>query len=559
MKQIHKLLALVIIALLTVSACDTDELAERNIDPYASNEIDPRYVLSYAQLHTCESRYVNWRNGLIINGTLIQIFGAGGYAWGDKYEAGIPDHMAAYFDYVYQNGMKDAGEAMRLTHPETGDKPQFVNTHQAARIVYAFGAHRMTDLYGNVPYFQANRGIEGADYFFPVFDDQEQIYTREGIGEGELRGGLLWELDDAASKITETADDISAADMIYNGDLAKWRKFAYSLMLRLAMRVYEKDPATATTYVNRAIAGGLMESNDDDCWIPMAVGDDIWLNQNGWSRAMDPYDGSGGFYLSETFIDWMMGNNDPRLMIFSGGIGTYDDCRDNAPGCNKTPADQLGRPNGHDGDTMKEWCQLDPRCGGDGVTPVVDEFTFSRPNYDLLDKDEPYLWMTYSEVELLLAECAVRGIGNVSGSAASHYDAGVRAAMQRWVLHDPSFVVDDATVDAYLAAHPLAGTESEQLDMIGHQYWAATFLNFFETYSNWRRSGYPTLIPAPHEYPGGGTDWYPYTGNVSNGQIFRRVKYPSSEAAINPNFSSTATTPDDWMTQMWWDVGNGKQ
>ena len=180
MKQIYKILAVVFMALFITSACDTDKLVERNINPNASEDIDPRYVLSYAQLHTCESRYVNWRNGLIINATLIQSMAAGGYAWGDKYEAGIPDHMAAYFDYVYEHGMKDAAEAMRMTHPETGWYPQFVNTHNVARMVYAFAAHRMTDLYGNVPYFGANRGIEGSDFFFPIYDDQQQIYTREG-------------------------------------------------------------------------------------------------------------------------------------------------------------------------------------------------------------------------------------------------------------------------------------------------------------------------------------------------------------------------------------------
>ena len=61
------------------------------------------------------------------------------------------------------------------------------------------------------------------------------------------------------------------ADFIFNGDIAKWKKFGYSLMLRLAMRVSNVDATMADTYVTKAVAGGTMASNDDNVWVKMAL------------------------------------------------------------------------------------------------------------------------------------------------------------------------------------------------------------------------------------------------------------------------------------------------
>ena len=129
---------------------------------------------------------------------------------------------------------------------------EYINTRNAARIIKVFSFHRLTDFYGNIPYFEANRGLEGINegkqgILFPAYDKQSVIYP-----------DLLKELEEATAAISDANPDegFAAADMIYEGDLAKWKKWGYSLMLRLAMRVSNVAPDMANEYVTKAIAGG---------------------------------------------------------------------------------------------------------------------------------------------------------------------------------------------------------------------------------------------------------------------------------------------------------------
>jgi hypothetical protein len=150
--------------------------------------------------------------------------------------------------------------------------------------------------------------------------------------------------------------------------------------------------------------------------------------------------------------------------------------------------------------------------------------------------------MNAAEPRLLMAEAKVRNIGTVSGTAKDHYEMGVKLAMQMLTIHDPSFVVSDAQVAAYLAARPY-GVAKPALEMIGEQLWASKFLNWWEAWADWRRTGFPQLTPVVH--PAG----------ITNGVIPRRLRYPAYEQAANPNFSTGATSPDLLVTKVWWDGG----
>ena len=156
----------------------------------------------------------------------------------------------------------------------------------------------------------------------------------------------------------------------------------------------------------------------------------------------------------------------------------------------------------------------------------------------MMQDDEPYMIMNYAEVKLLLAEAAERGIGGVTGAAA-HYNDGVRAAMQMYTLYDASLTVSDAAVDAYLATYPYASRNP--LEMIGEQLWVSKFLNWWEAWQDWKRTGFPVLVP--HNYP----------GNVTGGTIPRRLMYPSTEVAGNANFTESAR--NNYTDRMWWDGG----
>ncbi len=120
--------------------------------------------------------------------------------------------------------------------------------------------------------------------------------------------------------------------------------------------------------------------------------------------------------------------------------------------------------------------------------------------------------MNYGEVQLLLAEAAQRGIGGLTAAAApGYYAEGVKASMQMYTVYDPSLTVSDAQVAAYLATYPY-GVAKPALAMIGEQYWVNHFLNWWEAWSNWRRTRFPALTPTN------------YPGNVTNGTIPRKIK-----------------------------------
>ncbi len=509
MKYINKLLILAIVCMVPLAGCDSDELTDLNIDPTAANELDWKFMFTQGVVQAAENRYVNGRAHLGIASHLIQHMASlesGERAMGDKYTQN-EDSKNSYMWYVYRNSLKTLAEVIRQTGPD-GVNPNWTNLHHVAQVMYIIPMHVMTDLYGNVPYSEANKGVDGI--FFPAYDPQESIYK-----------DMLNKLDAAAKAIGTGTDNIGAADLIYGGDLDKWKRLANSLMLRLAMRISNVDAATAQEFAQKAIAGGVMTSNDDMCWLQMSSGPSQWFNQNGISRALIPDDWGANSVMSKTLVDFLKDRNDPRLSIYGGGIGPWE-----GP-FNTDPAAQQGMPNGYDSETIKEF---------EGTTDAVDPFTtYTRLNTKLLDVDDPFIFMTYAEVEFLLAEAALKGWG--SGTA-DHYNAGVKASMQQWGIFDASFEVADADVDTYLANNPFDGT----IEMISEQHWAANFLQWYEAYSNWRRTALPALTPTN------------YTGNLTGGQIFRRLQYYTNEVANNPNIKTGGTQPDDFMTRIWWDV-----
>ena len=297
-------------------------------------------------------------------------------------------------------------------------------------------------------------------------------------------------------------------------------------MLRLAMRISNVDAANAEKYAAQAISGGVMTSNEDNFVVPLAIAPSVWNNQNGLVRQF--VDGSHPRTLSKTFIDFLKGtdpnsvaDDDPRLMIITSGFNG-----------NVDPLDQEGMPNGLDGPMLDEFT---------GQPNTIQTEWFSQLNDKFLQLDESYMLMNVAEVEFLLAEAAERGIGGATGAKA-HYDKGVKDAMQMFTVYDASFVVDDGAVAAYLAAHPYTAGGANALEMIGNQMWASKFMNWWDSWSDWRRTGYPVLVPTN------------YPGSASPGYIPTKLRIPTRELATNlDNYNAGATKPDDPKGKVWWD------
>nr|WKN34207.1 SusD/RagB family nutrient-binding outer membrane lipoprotein [Tunicatimonas sp. TK19036] len=540
MKYINKIGLCALVSTFLLAGCDTEELHELNINPQAVNEIDVNYLFSSAELGiadggTASNRYLNWRTNIGLASTAIQQLATPGSisAAGNFYRHN-EETASAPFEYTYADQLKNLAELLRQTGEGGYAEGTHINTRNAARILRAFSFQRITDFYGSIPYTEANKGIEGN--FFPAYDDQSFIYA-----------DMLKELDEASAAISESNPDegFAAADMIYQGDIAKWKKWGYSLMLRMAMRVSDVAPDIANTYVSKAVAGGVFTSNDDNVWVPMDVGPSEWQDQNGISRAFYPGDGGNQSFLSETLINFLKGadlnsvdDDDPRLMILSGGIARWDAA--SWTPINTDPLAQRGLPNG------RSQSDIDALEG----QPVILEETFSRINYLMLDDDDPYMIMNHAEVEFLLAEALERGIGSgISGTAKEHYEAGVKSAMQMYAGnkvdfprgYDPTLTIDDAEVASYLAQYPY-GIYKPALEMIGEQMWVSKFFNWWEAWSDWRRTDFPTLIPFT-------SDDSPITGGI----IPLRLPYPTIEVAANPNFNQASK--NNYTSPLWWDGG----
>ncbi|MEJ1238517.1 SusD/RagB family nutrient-binding outer membrane lipoprotein [Chryseolinea sp. T2] len=537
MRHLNKFILSALLTTGLVTGCDTDSLHELNINPQTSEELNLNFIFTSVQLGAAsggsagDNRYIDWRTNIGMCGYAIQHLAnaGGGIAPGDKYTENFETSNAP-FEFLYGDGLKNVAEILKQTGEGGYDEGNKNNLTQATRIMRAFLFQRLTDYYGSLPYTDALKARAETPIYTPAYDKQKAIYT-----------DLLKELDEASAAMSTTELDqgFGAADLFYEGDVAKWKKFAHSLMLRMAMRVSNVDQALANTYIAKAVAGGVFTSNLDNVYVPMALTPSEWTNQNGISRAFYPGDGGQPAFLSKTLVDWLKGTNlsstaddDPRLMIISGGIADWTPTDFDV--INDNPLEQKGMPNGYDASG------LDVLEGHE----VDQDETYSKINFKFMQDDEAYQLFNYGEVELMLAEAAERGLGGLSaGDAAAHYNAGVKASMQMYLKYDPSLIVTDAQVTAYLTTYPYAGTPNQKLEMIGEQYWVNHFLNWWEAWSNYRRTGFPALTPTN------------YPGNLTQGKIPTRLKYPAYEATGNPNYSAGATQPNDYVTKVWWAGG----
>lgn len=509
----------VLTAGLVTTSCDKG-FVELNTNPNAVTDPILENLFTYNVVKTAGTGYENHRGNLIYAGAMVQHFASLTTYWsGDKYLSNV-EYYSAFFETAYTNQVKEIEQIIALTK----DKPELSNKYNIARIWRAFIYHRISDLYGDIPYSEAGQGyLDGI--LSPKYDTQETIYK-----------DMLKELEEAGAGLDAAKVSYGAADPLYAGDVVKWKKFANSLMLRLGMRMTKVDAASAETYVKKAIAGGLMTSNDDVARLLHYDTNDNNRNLDANTLKTQEYDaanlkGKANSKLSKTLVDFLQTNDDPRLpYIATLWQGNAD--RNQLPTAS-APAAQKGLPNGYDPTTIKT---LIPSWNDNSLA------TYSEANLNYIASNAaPTVFQSYAEVEYLLAEAALRGWGD--GAAATHYNKGVTAAMSLFSIYGAT--IPAASITAYLTAHPFATSGmTAQMEQIHTQYWAATFLNSYEAYANWRRTGYPALKPTN------------YTGNATGGVIPRRLRYPASETsknAVNYRAAVAIQGPDDFLTRVWWD------
>lgn len=543
MKKFLVYMACATAAVMGSTSCS--DFGDVNIDPEHLNEgnVPLEMLFTNAQHQALGSDWDVWRNGCIYAAQWmnhVASFNWQGYAmyqWSDGYSA-------AYWDGVYSG---DRGAIRDVTNVlmQWKEDPTHEIDYQIARIMRVYVMHRMTDLYGDIPYTQAGQPRE---YSYPVYDRQQDIYM-----------DMLNQLNEAqaALKGAGTAP-MSSHDVYYQGNTDKWAKFANSLMLRIAMRMTKVDPATAETWVKTAVNNGLFASNEDNAML-------LHTNAVTTNDTSEPYakiyahEDRGNFFVNKFFIDILKETKDPRLSL----IATV--CEDprisvqegsNFQYGNTDPEVQQGFDDGFDDDKTSDWF-IGNQPGYEAFKDqeyldsyrskysTINRYTYSNPT-------SPTFICTYAQTQLLLAEAALRGW--VSGSAQTYYENGVRAAMEQFAQFPNAtalynqYLTSDA-VNQYLAENPFDAAKG--YEQINTQYWINCFCDEYETFANWRRSGYPEMDPA----------WdpaHPYTNSDTGGTIPRRFRYPSTESSVNmANYNEAVgrlNNGDRFTSRVWWDV-----
>jgi hypothetical protein len=499
---------LIISFAVSLQSCDKG-FQDLNTNPDASSKINPEYVFSKAQLDAASNQAYGTPGTMQYTGSFNEVAG-----FGSKYIFLQGDVAYQVFTNGYINSINEIGEVVRAVK----DNPDYINKLAAARIWRVYSFHLITDLYGDIPYSEAGLGYTNAIYK-PKYDPQSDIYA-----------DMLKELDEAAASFDDSKATFGSADLIYNGNTIQWKKLAYSMMLRLGMRLTKVDPVLAESWVRKAIAGGVITEDADIAAIksysngqtinrnPIA---NSWFGQD-YISANGRDNGEGGKY-QKTFIDYLKANNDPRLGVVSvvwvpNGTGYKADT---------SFAIQQGMP-------------------ANFINKPVNFGDYSEPNpKTLLLYESPLLLVSSAEVNLLLAEAAIRG-WYTGASATDLFAKGTIAGLNQWALFGNAGVIPADRIASYMGAHAFnaSATFDQQMEQIHTQLWVAIFPNTMEAFSNWKRTGYPVLIPNV------------VPGNVTGGQIFRRYIYPPSEQNLNNDQLQIAIArqgPDTFITRVWWD------
>jgi hypothetical protein len=516
MKKILNISTLAVLLSLATS-CDNgfDEL---NTSKTGAVSLDPVLVLNNAVINSSPggvspgSATSDLTYGLA-NVQQIISSNSGVLVGGNFNQVNIGNTPLTWVNY-YQNVIRYTNDVITRTKTDAAR----VNLYNMARITQANAFMVLTDTYGDIPYAEAGGGYT-AQVFLPKYETQESIYPK-----------IIQELTDASAAL-DAAGKIETTDVLYGGDVAKWKKFGYSLLLRAGMRLSKVDQSKAQATVAIAFANNLITVNTDNAMIRHDAN-----FTNGVGNTLNGTE-AANFYLAEPFVNALKSSNDPRLSAIAVRYpGATSGSGHVASAGNTTAANQFGMPMGSDDGTAQ--------------TAAVNAGLGSRYAYSQADRNRiikrtsPAFIVTASQTNLLLAEAAARGwVSGGNTAAANYFAAGIRAHMDQMVSYDPASAVAAADRDTYVAANPLdVSTLNASLAQINYQYWIASFLNGSEAWANFRRSGYPVLAPNP--YPG------------KSVTFITRITYPPSEILVNSKNVQPAITSmggDNLDTRVWWD------
>ncbi len=344
----------------------------------------------------------------------------------------------------------------------------------------------LTKAFGDVPYSDALQATSGITQ--PLYDTQQDIYLR-----------VLEDLKTANNSLDESKGAITG-DVVYDGDILKWKKAINSFSLRILISLSLKTGNTALNVITRfkdivdhPDQYPIFTSNEDNAALPFYD-----LASAPFANRYPFYNNNSmktAFYMEESFIDRLKDTHDPRLFKFADrtplaveadleetDFSAYDGLDGSAPLSENTTRAVAG-----------EISRIDARYYSDPV-------------------NEPSLALSYAEIEFTLAEAAK--LGWITADAETHYNNGIRASMD-------FYGISTADQDAYLLEPGVAYVPADGIEMILTQ----KYINFFmkggwESFFNHLRTGFPEF-----SVDGGGV--------LNNEKVPKRWMYPQEELQLN--------------------------
>jgi len=426
MKKLFSTILLGVIATFTLTSCESD-ITTLNVDPKHPQVLPSANLLAMGQN---QQFYYGFTGSVNHNNYrfFVQQWSETTYTDETNYDLVTRNQPRNLFNRLYVYTLNNYDQAKKNLASEGNSAAVANNKWATLEIASIFAWEQAVDSFGDIPYSQALKAADGQ--FAPAYDDARTIYT-----------DLFRRIDAAIAKINTAEAGYATGDIVYHGDMSKWKKMANSLKLRLAMNLADADATVAKTMAEAAVTSGVMTADADS----------YSLHFDGATFTNPVFDdlvasGRYDFVPSKPVIDMMNTKADPRRAVWFTTVG--------------------GIFKG-------------------GVFGSLNPYAnYSHMSSFFLAPDAPANLLSYTEVLFLRAEGAARGY-NMGGTAASFYDAAIQASMAE-------NGVSSADAATYLAANAYDATNWKR--SIGEQVWIALFNRAFAAWNFTRRLDNPVFV-----------------------------------------------------------------
>ncbi|MCU0324280.1 MAG: SusD/RagB family nutrient-binding outer membrane lipoprotein [Spirosomaceae bacterium] len=468
--------------LMVATVSCTNDFEKLNINPTAPVDVQPellfrKVLFDYADQMSYE--------GFVAGNLLGQLFTAIDFNLFDRHSLTEPQYGGNPWPFLYEN-LRD--NEILLTKSRTN---LAYSVYEGPALIYkAYLTAALTDLYGDVPYSEALKGKDGN--VTPKYDAQRDIYL--------AKDGVIDNLNTAINAIKNYKGATKLqGDIIFNGDLTKWRRLANSLKFKYLMRISGKEN----------VADQLKQIFAEGDFIKDATQNAVYAftasQPNNFRMATARIGDYNLFIMSETVEEILNKLEDPRKQVFF------------RPTANNANV-YKGLLNGPDASKL---------------SISVGNYSFSGRIFREEAGRLKANFLTSFEMNFLIAEAAERGL--ITADAKTFYETGVKQAFEYWYSAVPENYLKTGA-----AAYKIGN--ANPIEQIITQKWLANIINGYEGWIEYRRTGFPKLKTI--------------SASLNQNLIPVRIPYPTSEDALNnANFkeASAKTNKNSMNSPVWWD------